>query len=439
MTSRRGKFTLVLLMVVLCGVVFHAPFTVWFGTVWPELQIEVKAWKEILLLVTTLLLTVEVTRRKLWGELWNDRLIRLSAAYAGLHVVMLLWMWQGTLPAVAALMINLRFVLFFVVLYSALRIYPEWRKPLLIGSVVVAGVSMLFALLQVTVLPHDFLSHIGYSIETISPYLTVDRNYDYIRINSTLRGPNPLGAYAAIIFTVSTALLLRVKGRIYKVHTALPWLVVLLAGASLVALWFSYSRSAALAAGVGFGIVAIVKYGQKVSPAIWGAGVAVLLLMVGGVYMARDTHFISHVILHEDPNEGNDINSNDGHWHSLVDGATRMSEQPLGAGIGSTGSPSLMTESPLILENQFFYIAHEVGWLGLMLFIALQGLVLYRLWRARDDWLALGLFASGIGLVVANMLLPVWADDTVAMVWWGLSGVALGAVAARYKKGEEDD
>jgi hypothetical protein len=45
--------------------------------------------------------------------------------------------------------------------------------------------------------------------------------------------------------------------------------------------------------------------------------------------------------------------------------------------------------------------------------------------RARDDWLAMSMFASGIGIAVACIVLPVWADDTVALVWWGLAGVAL--------------
>jgi hypothetical protein len=50
---------------------------------------------------------------------------------------------------------------------------------------------------------------------------------------------------------------------------------------------------------------------------------------------------------------------------------------------------------------------------------------LKRVWRERQDWFALGIWASGIGLGIIGLLLPVWADDTIAIVWWGLAAVVL--------------
>jgi len=52
-------------------------------------------------------------------------------------------------------------------------------------------------------------------------------------------------------------------------------------------------------------------------------------------------------------------------------------------------------------------------------------MVLARLWSKRSDWMALAAFSSGIGLIVVGLLLPVWADDTVSIVWWGLAAVIL--------------
>jgi len=40
--------------------------------------------------------------------------------------------------------------------------------------------------------------------------------------------------------------------------------------------------------------------------------------------------------------------------------------------------------------------------------------------------LALGVFASGIGLALVGFFLPVWADDTVSIIWWGLAAVVVG-------------
>lgn len=418
---------LFLLVSIFCGVVFHAPLSVFLGTIFPEFQLEIKAWKEILMLAALILMVFEVNRRKMWRVLWQDWLIRIVAAYGLLHLVLLPFAWQGLAPAVAGLMIDLRFVLFFVLVYVMLRINPGWRRPILIGSGVAATISMMFGFLQVTILPHDILSHIGYGPNTIAPYLTVDRNYDFIRITGTLRGPNPLGVYAAMVVAAGVAALLFARSRLQKLHQLAPFAVGALVAISTVVLWFSYSRSAKIAA---FGAVVIIifsRYAKIMTKTAWFAFGASVLLVLGGLYVVKDTTFVSNVILHEDPQEGGAVNSNDEHLASLTDGIERLLNQPLGAGIGSTGSPSLMGEAGLIIENHYLYIAHETGWVGLGLFVVLFLIILLGLWQSRQDWLAMAVFASGIGIAIAGLFLPVWADDTVALVWWGLAGLALGS------------
>ena len=433
------RMLFITIVTVFCGVVFHAPLSVWLGTIFPDNQLLIKSWKELLIGLAMVLVIIQVSRRHMWRELGKDWLIRLAAIYAVLHVVMVPLMWQGTLPAVAGLMINLRFVAFFVVMYVALTLYPQWRRPLLWSGFGAAALSMLFAFLQVTVLPNDVLKHIGYGEDTIMPYLTVDRNDDYVRINGTLRGPNPLGLYATIVATACLAVIVMARKKLAKWRfIGDVWDIGTLGLVALVAVWFSYSRSALIALALALAIVLIVKYGKVISKATWVAVCATALLFAGGLYIAKDTHVVSHVILHEDPNEGNDVNSNDGHWESLVDGTERMIRQPFGAGVGSTGSPSLLGDTPLVIENYYLYVAHEVGWLGLAAFVTLFGMVMQRLWRRRGDWLALAVFASGVGIAVAGIILPVWADDTVAIVWWGLAGIALTTSVVTRRKARHD-
>ena len=80
-------------------------------------------------------------------------------------------------------------------------------------------------------------------------------------------------------------------------------------------------------------------------------------------------------------------------------------------------------------------MAHEVGWLGLIAFLALLGLVIRRLWQRRNsDSLALGLLASGVALSLIGILLPVWVDDTVSIVWWSLTAAVIASPLARTKK-----
>ena len=65
-------------------------------------------------------------------------------------------------------------------------------------------------------------------------------------------------------------------------------------------------------------------------------------------------------------------------------------------------------------------------------FVLIYTLVLRGLWKQRRQWYAVGLWASGVGLVLVGIVLPVWADDTVSIVWWGLAAV----VCSKNYKGE---
>jgi len=418
------------LLVIFGGIVVHAPLTVGLSTLWPDYSLLIKSWKEVLLGVALLLCVVILTMKKQWGII-HSKPVYFIAAFAALNLLLVPVFYTGFNATVAGLFINLRYFLFFVLVYVALRLYPHLYRLFL--SVFVGGalVVMVFAVLQVTVLPQDVLKYLGYNQSTIMPYLTVDQNDNYIRINSTLRGPNPLGAYAVIVLAAVLALAFRARRALKQNEKIVLWVLGI---GSAIALWASYSRSAALAVLVAVGLVLLAVYGRRITKTIW-VSLAVVALIVGGSLVAfRDTQFVSQVVLHQDPSEGNNVNSNEGHADSLVDGSRRMVRQPLGGGIGSTGSASLLSNKPLIIENQYLFVAHETGWLGLGLYVAISYSVLAELWRRRAWWLALAAFASGVGLAVAGLVLPVWVDETVSLVWWGLAAIALAVPFERVKR-----
>ncbi len=415
-----------LLLAVFAGIVLHAPLSVGFSTLWPDASLFIKSWKEILLGAAILLLPVLLTVHKRWNLL-KDPLFLCIAAFAALNIALIPLLFTTVEATLAGVLINLRYLLFFVLVYVALMLFPQYIR--LFIKVFIAGalVVLVFAILQVTVLPHDILKYIGYNETTIMPFLTVDQNTEFIRINSTLRGPNPLGAYAMMVLVVLLAFWLKGPRTITKAQL---WVMGILGVGSLVALWASFSRSAVLGLVVAAGILLLVTFGRKLTKGIWISLAVVGLVLAGSLVVFKDSYFVSNVILHENPSEGNDVNSNDGHADSLADGTARMIQQPLGGGVGSTGSASLLTDTPVIIENQYLFIAHETGWLGLLLFIAIAYLLLSKLWRGRQDWFVLAVFASGIGLALIGLIQPVWVDETVALIWWGLAGVALARTAA---------
>ena len=429
MTKRLTTLYAWLLLIVFGGIVVYTPLSVAIGTSWPPAALWIKSWKELVMLAALVIGAVLVTQRHLWRDLFGDWVIRLIAGYTTLQLILAISMPHTTATLLAGLAVDLRYILYFGLVYVLLRIAPEWRPLFIKVGAVGAGIVVGFAALQ-TVLPRDLLAGIGYSKETIVPYLTVDQNPDYIRFGSTLRGPNPLGAYAVIVLALVAALLLRKKLALRRRKVQL--VTGLMIACSAVALWVSYSRSAVIAAVIALGDVVVLGRSWRLSRRGWMAlgGVVVILLIVGAA--ASRSSFISNVVLHENPNGGSSVSSNDGHLQSVETGVQRLLVQPFGAGIGSTGSASLYGGDGLIIENQYLFIAHEAGWLGLALFIALFILIMWRLHRCAGDWLALGVFASGLGLAVIGLFLPVWADDTVSIVWWGLAALVLGA--RRYER-----
>jgi len=203
--------------------------------------------------------------------------------------------------------------------------------------------------------------------------------------------------------------------------------LVVLAGIAAIVCYLSYSRSAYIAMIVGVAGVAFLNLYRYLDIRHYAIGGVILLVAGFGIFMTSGNSTVSTILLHEDPAEGGMINSNDDHFDSLVDGTERMLRQPLGAGIGSTGSASLLGNEPVIIENQYLFIAHEVGWIGLAMFAVLFTWILLRLWSRRSDAWAFGMCASGIGLAIIGLLLPVWVDDTVSVVWWGLAGAIIGS------------
>lgn len=420
--TRVSKLLVILLLVIFGGIVLHAPLTVVSSTLWPEWSLLFKSWKEILMLVAGILLLIEL-RRHHKAKLILDPLIYLIGLYGLVHIILIPVGFQGLMPTLAGLMIDLRYVFFFALVYLTLKMYPGLWKPFLKVGLAGALVVVVFAILQVTVLPNDFLKYLGYGDKTIQPYLLVDMNPAFVRINSTLRGPNSLGAYLVIVLPLVLAYLIQVWRT--KLTARRQVVLAILSAGGLVAMWFSYSRSAWLGLVLAVAAIVAISLWRKLSMRTWAIICGLVLVIAVGGWLMRGTNFVSNVLFHNNQQDASGVNSDYGHIASLSQASHEFWTQPLGAGIGSTGSASMLGSHPLVIENQYFFIAHEAGWLGLALFVFIWLVIFMRLWQKRTDWLSLGVLAGGIGLVVASIALPTLADDTVAIVWFGLAAVAL--------------
>ncbi len=416
------------LLAVLCLIVLHAPLSVLIGHILPDYALLAKAWKEIVLSLLSLLAIVLITRKKAWPTVLTSPFVWLAVGFIMIHFLLAIVFWGDIRAIVAGLMIDLRFIIMFLLMYILILFNPDAikraMKIILVGGLVVVG----FGLLQITVLPDNVLSFMGYSHSTVAPYTTIDRNPDFVRINSTLRGPNPLGALMVVYLGLLLAYLLALKK---DLEHSRVWMVIASMASTVAVLFATYSRSAYLAA-VAILVATPVLFG-KVSKKVLGIGVAMLAIVVLAGLFISQTDWFSNVILHEDPESNVVAKSNEGHVTSLFDGLHRVGTQPFGAGIGSTGSASLYdknTSNNTIIENTYLFIAHESGWLGLLVFLALFSTTVVTLWRHRaKSWLNVAVLTSGVGLALIGLLLPVWVDDTVSIIWWALAGMALASVS----------
>ena len=335
---------------------------------------------------------------------------------------------QSLLATVAGVMIDLRFVAFFVAVYVFVQNYPHYRnhfkRALLSGAVIVIG----FAIAQF-VLPRDILATLGYSKQTIAPYQTVDSNESFVRINSTLRGPNPLGAYASVVVIGVVAYGTR-RWRELSLKQRCGVMGCLIAAVGALAQ--SYSRAAWLATTIGVIIVLAMATGRtwrrfvQAHTRKMGLVAGTLIIAVVGILIVLpQTNTFKTIIFHDDAEHGPVQTSDSDRMTSLQIGMQQVVERPFGVGIGSTGSASVRDGRPAIIENQYLFVAHEIGVIGLGIFVALMTSILVQLWDRQSSWLSIASFASGIGLNVIGLFLPVFVDDVVSMLWWGLAGLVI--------------
>lgn len=419
-------------VVILVLMPFHAFLTVWGSRLVGHYTL-LRLWKEALLVVIIMaaIYLAIVYKDKLAKSL-DKRLFRLILIYVFVNLI-----WGAVaythndvnLKALGyALIINLRFVGFFLATWLITKhshlLRDNWQRIILWPAAVV----VIFGLMQVLILPHDFLKHFGYDVNlTIPPFETINSNSHYIRIMSTLRGANPLGAYLVIPISVLSVLILRGRR---------DWKKYLLLGGSLLTLFFSFSRSAWLGALISIAVILLISVRRLFKPQkfLYISGI-ILAMIIGFGFGLRHNLAVENVILHTQTNSTVKATSNEGHISALKSGLTDIVHQPLGRGPGSAGPASVYNSHPSrIAENYYIQIGQELGWIGLITFLLINFYLGYMLWLRRGDTLALSLFASLIGLSLINMLSHAWADDTLAYIWWGLAGVAIAS-----SKGQADE
>ena len=409
---------LILLIIVL--VPFHGFLTVWLSSIFGHYTL-LRLWKEFLLVIILLIgcyfLFLDKSIRKV---LFKDRLVLLIILFLAIQLIWGIFSYLNKDVSKKALfyglLINSRYFIFFglglIISLKNNKLKDNLVKIILYPSLVV----ILFGLMQIFVLPHNFLSHFGYSSKTILPFETINSNSKYVRIISTLRGANPLGAYLIVPISLLISLFMT-KNKKIRIG-----LLILL---GLIVLFFSFSRSAMLGLAVSACIIIFYSFKSKaLRRNIFILGLVLVLILGVGTYLFRNNHHLQNFLYHTQSNSKIKTSSDQAHFNALYSGLKEIAKEPLGRGPGTSGPASIYNNHHArIPENYFIQIGEETGIIGLLVYLAITAMVAYRLYKNRSNYFSLFLLASLIGISVVNMFLFAWSDDTLSYLWWGICGI----------------
>jgi hypothetical protein len=435
LTPRLVATVKLIILFILLILPFHEFLTTWLASNLGHINL-FRVWKEIvLILISPIVIYLALINKKLKNWLIKDRLILLILLFAVIAIILGIYGYlhkNVDLAALAAgLIIDLRFFLIFLftlVITQYTDFFKKYWKQILIYPalvVILFGIAQLF-------LPLNFLSHFGYGPNTIPVFQTVDSQLSIHRIQSTLRGANPLGAYLILIIPIF--IFFSTRDLVVRLFSSVL---------SLAALYFTYSRSAyigfILTAGIIFYYLKFENHAWaiKYKKAFYYLITTGLVIILAAFLIFRNNSSLDNVLFHTNKNSTVATSSNSVRFSNLRVNASNFLHHPLGQGVGIAGPASAHNNHPAkIAENFYIQIGQETGVVGLVVFLAINIIVGYRLYLRRDDQLALILFASLIGISLVNMVSHAWADDTLSLIWWAFAGVALSPklIKSRIKK-----
>lgn len=411
----------------------HILLSTWLGSTLGVLDFA-KIAKDIVMVVGLLCLAVTIPLKtyKTFLHNWTVKVIILY----GLLTLIIAAVQPTELDAeVLGVVYNTRFLLFF--LYAGLLTVRFAPDKLLQNSIkitiVVAIPVLLFGIIQYTLLPPDAMGAFGYSKENgVLPFFSIDNNESLERIMSTVRDPNTYGSYLVIISALAGGALLRTR-RIESKKVLMG--VLALGGLNLI---MTFSRSAWLAAVFALGLLFMFT---DLHNSVWrlarrhrvAMGLFFVIVALAGVFFGGEA--IRNVVFHDSSQEAaptaNEMRNN--YWQRSV---ASIRQNPLGSGPGTSGPTSFRNDAQgyEIDENYYLQIAKEVGLVGLGLFVVIVVCAGRNLYRHASNIYAVALLASLVGISIANMFLHIWANETVAYLWWGLAGLIVMAPKLTSKK-----
>jgi hypothetical protein len=404
------------LMAIVALMPFHAFLSVSLGHVFGH-QAIIQSWKEVLLLILTVAAAVLIIKDRSRLARLRQPWVLASLALIALGLIVTAVSRPGLLIAAFGIKTDLEFLVGGIIatLVATKPFLGQLTKIVLISAAVVTG----FDVLQIFVLPPDFLVAFGYGPSTILPYQHIAVGTSALRFPATLGGPNQLGTYLMLPLTLSTALFIRRRNYWY----------LALFSSSLISLIWTFSRSAWIGAAVAVIITIVAVLPAKLRrPAAIGSAIIAVAVLAALPFILSKGGPLQYFILHSSVASHDQANLSDSqHALSLANGFSSVTEAPLGHGLGTAGPTTLRLGNGNIIENYYLQIGYEMGLLAIAVFgFIVVALVLSLIREGTAVPLALPVAAAFIGISIVALVLPAWVDSTTALIAF----IAAGAVTA---------
>lgn len=278
---------------------------------------------------------------------------------------------------------------FFYAAGAVLRVEKKWRAWFL-ASLIASALISVYALFQLS----------G----------SLDIHQGSTRIDATLGNSAYLAIY--LLFSVFVALWLALTEK----FVWLKWTLLGLAAVETILIFFTETRGTVIGLVLGLGIAALLVAltGGKRARGLALAGLLVLIVVVGGFYMARNSSLVqnNHVLQRVASISLSDGQTRFTIWHMALDG---VKERPI-LGWGQEGFNYVFNkyyDPKLYTQEAWFDRAHNafLDWLtaggvpAFLLYVSLFGIAIFLLWRSselsRPERIALT--AALVGYAVHNL------------------------------------
>lgn len=364
----------------------------------------------------------------------KDRLIFLCFAYISVNVLYFIINNRDLDSALLGLVYNTRYIVLFLSAGVLAKATPDILNVRLLTRVVIWSgfIVSVLGILQYFVIPKDFLSRIGYSMQNgVLPWFYIDGKPDFFRIMSTMRDPNSLGSYLLIPISLIAAKL-SVNHKTLTKKTKAYLSTVLLVHIS--ALILAFSRSAVVGLLVSLCTLAILIHQKYLRSNIKKVTIitvfaSLVIVLVGGIFMQANPRAFQNIIFHADE-QTVQRDPNELRIDFIQGSAEEIAQNPLGNGLGTAGLASMKNQETgaNLTENYYLQLAIEIGLVGMFIFLAICYLTTKRLvvaWNQSNNFVPVALVSSFAGLFITNMLAHIWTNETIAVTWWGLAAVCI--------------